>query len=146
MPILLRGNQKNLTKSDSYLPLTNYPVRGFIIRRKKMISSYFHRQIELLNICLDKMNLFKNNKYSKFFEDVAGIIFKEIIHEAIFADCKITIIDKFNRTYYYIRTDNVDNKLDKEIKKIIDEYSNIYEIIEEINNLGYDVPDDVIII
>ena len=28
----------------------------------------------------------------------------------------------------------------------IDEYSNIYEIIEEINNLGYDVPDDVIII
>ena len=81
MPILLRGNQKNLTKSDSYLPLTNYPVRGFIIRRKKMISSYFHRQIELLNICLDKMNLFKNNKYSKFFEDVAGIIFKEIIHK-----------------------------------------------------------------
>ena len=111
-----------------------------------MISSYFHRQIELLNICLDKMNLFKNNKYSKFFEDVAGIIFKEIIHEAIFDDCKITIIDKFNRTYYYIRTDNVDNKLDKEIKKIIDEYSNIYEIIEEINKLGYDVPDDVIII
>jgi len=28
----------------------------------------------------------------------------------------------------------------------IDEYSNIYEIIEEINKLGYDVPDDVIII
>ena len=111
-----------------------------------MISSYFHRQIELLNICLDKMNLFKNNKYSKFFEDIANIIFKEIIHEAIFADCKMVLIDKFNRTYYYIRTDNVDNKLDKEIKKIIDEYSNIYEIIEEINKLGYDVPDDVIII
>jgi len=36
MHILLHGNQANLTKSDSYLPLTNYPVRGFIIRRKKM--------------------------------------------------------------------------------------------------------------
>ena len=111
-----------------------------------MNSSYFHRSIELMNICLDKMSLFKDNKYSKFFKDVAGIIFKEVINEAIFADCKITIIDKFNRTFYYIRTDNVDDKLDKEIKKIIDNSSNINEIIEEINKLGYDVPDDVIII
>lgn len=111
-----------------------------------MNSSYFHRSIELMNICLDKMNLFKNNKYSKFFEDVAGIIFKEIIHEAIFADCKITIIDKFNRTYYYIRTDNVDDKLDKEIKKIIDNSDSYKEISSKIKELGYKIPDDVIII
>ncbi len=111
-----------------------------------MKSNYFHRQIELMNICLDKMSLFKNNKYSEFFKDLANIIFKEIIHEALFADCKMVLIDKFNRTFYYIRTDNIDDKLDKEIKKIIDESSNIYEIIEEINKLGYDVPDDVIII
>ena len=118
-----------------------------------MISSYFHRQIELLNICLDKMSLFKDNKYSKFFEDVAGIIFKEIIHEALFADCKMVLIDKFNRTFYYIRTDNVDDKLHNQIIKIIDNSSNINEIIEEINKIRTyyyirtdDVPDDVIII
>ena len=111
-----------------------------------MISSYFHRQIELMNICLDKMSLFKNNKYSEFFKDLANIIFKEIIHEALFADCKMVLIDKFNRTFYYIRTENINDKLHNQIIKIIDKSNSYKEISAKIKELGYKIPDDVIIL
>ena len=111
-----------------------------------MKSNYFHRQIELMNICLDKMSLFKNNKYSEFFKDLANIIFKEIIHEALFADCKMVLIDKFNRTFYYIRTDNIDDKLHNQIIKIIDKSNSYKEISSKIKELGYKIPDDVIIL
>jgi len=111
-----------------------------------MKSNYFHRQIELMNICLDKMSLFKNNKYSEFFKDLANIIFKEIIHEALFADCKMVLIDKFNRTFYYIRTDNIDDKLHNQIIKIIDKSNSYKEISAKIKELGYKIPDDVIIL
>lgn len=111
-----------------------------------MKSNYFHRQIELMNICLDKMSLFKNNKYSEFFKDLANIIFKEIIHEAIFADCKMVLIDKFNRTFYYIRTENINDKLHNQIIKIIDKSKSYEEISTKIKELGYKIPDDVIII
>ena len=111
-----------------------------------MKSNYFHRQIELMNICLDKMSLFKNNKYSEFFKDLANIIFKEIIHEALFADCKMVLIDKFNRTFYYIRTDNINDKLHSQIVKIIDKSKSYKEISAKIKELGYKIPDDIIII
>ena len=111
-----------------------------------MKSNYFHRQIELMNICLDKMSLFKNNKYSEFFKDLANIIFKEIIHEALFADCKMVLIDKFNRTFYYIRTENIKDKLHSNIIKIIDNSDSYKEISSKIKELGYKIPDDVIII
>lgn len=111
-----------------------------------MKSNYFHRQIELMNICLDKMSLFKNNKYSEFFKDLANIIFKEIIHEALFADCKMVLIDKFNRTFYYIRTENINDKLHNQIIKIIDKSNSYKEISAKIKELGYKIPDDVIII
>ena len=111
-----------------------------------MKSNYFHRQIELMNICLDKMSLFKNNKYSEFFKDLANIIFKEIIHEALFADCKMVLIDKFNRTFYYIRTENINDKLHSNIIKIIDNSDSYKEISSKIKELGYKIPDDVIII
>ena len=111
-----------------------------------MKSNYFHRQIELMNICLDKMSLFKNNKYSEFFKDLANIIFKEIIHEALFADCKMVLIDKFNRTFYYIRTENINDKLHNQIIKIIDKSNSYKEISAKIKELGYKIPDDVIIL
>jgi len=58
----------------------------------------------------------------------------------------MVLIDKFNRTFYYIRTDNIDDKLHNQIIKIIDKSNSYKEISAKIKELGYKIPDDVIIL
>lgn len=48
--------------------------------------------------------------------------------------------------FYYIRTENINDKLHNQIIKIIDKSNSYKEISTKIKELGYKIPDDVIII
>ena len=78
--------------------------------------------------------------------DLGEIVYKEIIQEAVLGGCEIKYFDKNDTGFYYIRTENIDDKLHNQIIKIIDKSNSYKEIYAKIKELGYKIPDDVIII
>lgn len=111
-----------------------------------MEAKDFKKQIDALNLCYYLVNhLDSKEKIDRLF-DMGEIIYKEIIQEAVLAGCEIKYFDKYDTGFYYIRTENINDKLHSQIVKIIDKSNSYKEISAKIKELGYKIPDDIIII
>ena len=120
-----------------------------------MKAKDFKKQIEALNLCYYLVNHLdgkeKKDRIFDLIEDfvinaIGEIVYKEIIQEAVLGGCEIKYFDKNDTGFYYIRTENINDKLHNQIIKIIDKSKSYEEISTKIKELGYKIPDDVIII
>lgn len=104
------------------------------------------KQIDALNLCYYLVNHLDGKEKKDRIFDLGEIVYKEIIQEAFLGGCEIKYFEKNNVEYYYIRTENINDKLHSNIIKIIDNSDSYKEISSKIKELGYKIPDDVIII
>ena len=112
-----------------------------------MKAKDFKKQIDALNLCYYLVNHLDSAVFiiDRLF-DMGEIIYKAIIQEAVLAGCEIKYFEKYDTGFYYIRTENINDKLHSQIVKIIDKSKSYKEISAKIKELGYKIPDDIIII
>ncbi len=111
-----------------------------------MKAKDFKKQIDALNLCYYLVNHLDGKEKKDRIFDLGEIVYKEIIQEAVLSGCEIKYFDKNDTGFYYIRTENINDKLHNQIIKIIDKSNSYKEISAKIKELGYKIPDDVIII
>ena len=102
-----------------------------------MKAKDFKKQIDALNLCYYLVNHLDSKEKKDRIFDMGEIIYKEIIQEAVLAGCEIKYFDKNDTGFYYIRTENINDKLHSQIVKIIDKSKSYKEISAKIKELGY---------
>ena len=113
-----------------------------------MKAKDFKKQIDALNLCYYLVNHLDGKEKKDRIFDLGEIVYKEIIQEAVLGGCEIKYFELYKNDtgFYYIRTENINDKLHSNIIKIIDNSDSYKEISAKIKELGYKIPDDVIII
>lgn len=106
-----------------------------------------YKQIVNLFSSLDiKKDLAVNEWTLKFLLSTYFAVQKAILQGALLNDYPIEIFDRNDDTYYYVRTKNISDELHNEIMNMIKSNKSITDITYSLENKGYKLLEDIIII
>ncbi len=72
--------------------------------------------------------------------------FIKMLIRALAENCDIKVFQAGDKYYFYIRTEEINDDLHNKILQSINNGKNYNDICKELGNIGYKVPDDVVII
>lgn len=106
-----------------------------------------YKQIVNLFSRLDiKKDLTVNEWTLKFLFSTYIAVQKAILQGALLKNYPIEIFDRDDDTYYYVKTENITEELHNEIMDMIKNNISITDITNTLENKGYKLPEDIIII
>ncbi len=110
-----------------------------------MRADDFKKQIDALHLCFYLINHIEDNK-KDIINNLGEIVYKEILQEAVLNHCDITYFEKDDTNYFYIRTEEISEEMHNKILKIIHNNPTYLDICQELKELGYRVPEEIIIL